>query len=176
MGRNSRFLRRALVFLALAVVPPRTGLPAHPQPEPRAGAPSLEELAWLAGCWKGEDEGAVTEECWMAPAGGIMPGIHRDRYRPGKTSFEFFRIEAGPSGLIYQASPEGRPATPFTLVESGTKRVVFENPDHDFPQRVIYWLDGDGRLHARIEGVENGESRHSEWRWDRAPGACFAGD
>ncbi len=30
-------------------------------------------------------------------------------------------------------------------------RVVFENTAHDFPQRIIYWKDGND-LRARIEG------------------------
>jgi len=45
--------------------------------------------------------------------------------------------------------------------------VVFENPEHDFPQRILYRLDG-GMLHARIEGVVDGEPLSSEWTWSRA--------
>ena len=46
--------------------------------------------------------------------------------------------------------------------------VVFENPTHDFPQRIIYWKDGND-LRARIEGTMNGKTGSEEWRW--SPGA-----
>jgi hypothetical protein len=37
--------------------------------------------------------------------------------------------------------------------------VVFENAQHDFPQRVAYKLEPDGKLAARIEGTRNGSLR-----------------
>jgi hypothetical protein len=64
--------------------------------------------------------------------------------------------------------PGGRsPATPFTLKTMARERVVFENAAHDFPQRIIYWRDGD-TLRARIEGAVDGKSRSMEWRWTRS--------
>jgi hypothetical protein len=35
---------------------------------------------------------------------------------------------------------------------------VFENPTHDFPQRVIYRREGDSLL-GRIEGMTNGQQK-----------------
>jgi hypothetical protein len=81
--------------------------------------------------------------------------------------FEFLRIEADPSGLVYLASPQGRPATPFPLKELSGQRVVFENPEHDFPQRVLYWRDAEDSLHARIEGTRGGRTAAQEWVWRR---------
>jgi hypothetical protein len=119
----------------------------------------------MAGHWRGADEGTVMEELWTAPAGGTLLGVHRD-VKGGRTvSWEFLRIETTPDGIVYQASPMGRPPTPFKLVESGERRAVFANPQHDFPKRILYWLAKDGALHARIEG-DAGKSM--EWRWERA--------
>jgi hypothetical protein len=81
-------------------------------------------------------------------------------------SFEFLRIAAEPEGIVYWASPKGRPATPFKLSEWGTRRAVFANPAHDFPQRILYWIDEAGALHARIEG--DGSAGAMEWTWVRA--------
>ncbi len=61
--------------------------------------------------------------------------------------------------------PGGRsPATPFGLVDSGDRRATFENPDHDFPQRIIYERRGN-ELTVRIEGVENDQPKSQEWSW-----------
>jgi hypothetical protein len=123
----------------------------------------------MAGYWVREAEGGRrVEELWLPPSGGVMLGLHRDVRADGRTWFEFVRIAADERGLAYWASPGGAPATPFHLVETGDRRAVFANPEHDFPQRILYWLDAEGALHARIEGEEGGESRSSEWSWRRA--------
>ena len=53
-------------------------------------------------------------------------------------------------------------------MESRRGKAVFENPAHDFPQRILYWLDGAGALHARIEGPQDGKAVGEEWVWTRA--------
>jgi len=129
--------------------------------------PSLDPVAFLAGTWTSEEGGVVMEEHWTAPAGGLMLGLHRD-VAPGKPAFfEFLRIEATPRGIVYLASPRGAPATPFSLVQSGGNRAVFENRDHDFPTRIIYRLKADGSLHARIEGTRKGKPAFEEWTWKK---------
>jgi hypothetical protein len=55
----------------------------------------------------------------------------------------------------------------FKLKESGDQRIVFENAAHDFPQRILYWRDGD-ELMARIEGTVKGKERSEAWRFTRA--------
>ena len=117
---------------------------------PLAAKGSLEELAWLAGHWRGEQGGMRMEEWWTEPAGGLMLGLHRDVRGSGGAFFEFLRIEEGDAGTFYLASPGGKPPVQFRLVESGDRRVVFENAEHDFPQRILYWIDGE-QLRARIE-------------------------
>ncbi|MDX1388438.1 MAG: DUF6265 family protein [Acidobacteriota bacterium] len=131
--------------------------------------PTLESLEWLAGHWSIERGGTTMEEYWTPPAGGVMLGLHRDVFPNGRSFFEYLRIEEGPDGLVYKASPAGRPPTSFPLVALEGRRAVFENPDHDFPQRIIYEAGEDGALHARIEGVQNGKEASTDWTWHRKP-------
>ena len=112
--------------------------------------------SWMSGAWRGESAGTRMEEHWTSPDGGVMLGMHRDVKRGGKFSFEFLRIEEKDGSLVYLAMPSGRPATPFPLKTITKDRVVFENPEHDFPQRIIYWRDGK-RLCARVEGKIGGK-------------------
>jgi len=128
---------------------------------------SLAGLAWLAGDWFGSDGTVEMEEFWTNPQGEMMLGAHRD-VRDGKAvSFEFFRIESTPDGIVYFASPRGRPPVPFRAIENSDKKVVFENRTHDFPKRIIYWQADDGSLHARVEGDPGDRERAMEWRWTR---------
>ena len=135
----------------------------------QAAKPTLDSLAWMAGSWSGTDRGIEMEEHWTAPKGNSMIGMHRD-VANGKTRlFEFLRIEQRGEEIVYLSMPNGRsPATPFPLKEVAGTRVVFENPKHDFPQRIIYWKDG-ADLRARIEGTMNGKEGSQEWKW--SPGS-----
>ncbi len=126
----------------------------------------LSSLSWLAGNWSGAKNGIEMEENWTIAKGNTMLGLHRD-VKGGRTlMFEFLRIDAKPDGITYWASPGGRPATPFKLIESRSNYAAFENKEHDFPNRIIYWLVDDS-LHAKIEGTMNGKPASEEWVWKK---------
>ena len=126
----------------------------------------LAGLDWLAGKWIMQNGTTTVEEWWMEPSGGAMLGLSRT-VRDGKMgAFEYLRIDQTDKGLAYLASPQGHPATPFYLRSIEAQKVTFENPEHDFPQRIVYWRSGD-RLCARIEGEKDGKPRQAEWCWSR---------
>lgn len=130
------------------------------------GVPSVEELSWLVGCWRLDGEGEVVEECWLGARGGLMVGVSRTVKGDGGTFFEFLRIADSETGPVYWASPLGREAVPFRAVEIGRQKVVFENPNHDFPQRILYRLDQEGGLHAAISGLA-GDEGGAEWVYEK---------
>jgi Domain of unknown function (DUF6265) len=134
-------------------------------PLPAFAAPDLP--GWMAGTWTGAAGGVDMMELWTPPAGGAMLGLHQDVRDERTVEFEFLRIEAGADGVTYWASPMGRPATPFRMSERSEKHVVFANPDHAYPTRILYWLSDDGLLHARIEGTRQGAPASEEWSWRR---------
>ena len=103
----------------------------------------------------------------MAPRAGVMVGMNRIATDTKLRGFEFFRIETRGDSVFLMSSPAGRPPTPFRLKECGPGKAVFENPAHDFPQRVIYQLVHQDTLHARIEGTLKGTARGSDWWWTR---------
>ena len=130
-------------------------------------AGELAPVAFLAGDWIASTPEGDVREAWGPPRGAAMLGTSHTVDGGRTVFFEYVRIEARSTGLVYLASPLGRhPPTAFALVESDRDRVVFENPTHDFPQRVVYERKGD-RLDASIEGVENGKSRTSTWSYRR---------
>jgi hypothetical protein len=130
--------------------------------------PDLEKLAWMTGSWRSERGGTSREEWWTAPRGGLMLGLHRDVRPSGDAFFEYLRIEETEDGLVYVASPGGRPPTPFPLVNLEPGKAVFSNPKHDYPQRILYWLEDD-ELHARIEGDTPMGTESSEWAYRKVP-------
>ena len=143
-------------------------IPANPQSTDVVdGQSKLDALAWLAGHWVCEQDGRVTEEIWMPPSGTIMPGVNRSVGPSNQTAFEYMRMAETDGQLAFYASPNGKPETPFQLIAVDETSATFENSNHDFPQRVIYRLDGD-RLIGRIEGTINGQQRSLEWHFEKA--------
>jgi len=134
-----------------------------------AQAPArVESLDWMAGTWVSEGARGKVSETWLGPGNGLMVAANLSTFAGGRKTFEFLRIAETPAGFSYFASPGGKTPVEFALKELGERRVVFENAGHDFPQRILYWRDGDALL-ARIEGTIRGEPRHQEWRFARRP-------
>lgn len=129
---------------------------------------SVNDLAWMQGCWEGRDGAAVVTEQWMKPAGGCMLAMSRTVKGEQTVGFEFLRVWQDTDGAIYfTARPSGQAEASFKLVRASNMEVVFENPEHDFPQRIIYRLVGDGRLVARIEGTSDGKTRGIDFPMQR---------
>jgi hypothetical protein len=137
-------------------------------PVSSAERPSLDAMAWMEGRWTGVTGELHMEEHWTSPAGNALIGMHKDVKAGKMVMFEFLRIEAREDGVYYVASPYGRPPTPFKLIEHADRRLVFENAENDFPQRILYWSTAPGELWARIEGTVGGKEKSMEWRWERA--------
>jgi len=134
---------------------------------PQAAAPSVNDVAWIAGCWDMTRNGRHIVEQWLPPEGGTMMGMART-VTAGRTSeWEFVIIRSGAAGLEYVAKPSGQPEGTFTAARASATEVVFENAAHDFPQRIIYKRDGDALL-AAVEGTMNGQSRRIEYPYAKA--------
>lgn len=147
----------AALLAASAAATALLSLPASASTSGLTSDEALAKLAWLQGCWAAEGAEAGSGEQWMAPAGGSMLGMSRT-VRNGRTvAYEFIRIAPGADGkLAFIAQPSGQAQASFALVRQDGDTAVFENPAHDFPQRIIYRRAGKTGLHARIEGKGKG--------------------
>lgn len=105
----------------------------------------------------------------MAPRGGAMLGMSRTVVAGALREYELVVLRAVAGGAVYEAHPSGQKSAAFPVKEQAESSIVFENPTHDFPQRIGYRRDGDV-LTAWIEGTTNGRSRRAEFLHRRA--AC----
>ena len=65
----------------------------------------------------------------------------------------------------YVAIPKGQNITLFRLVNYSSNEFVFENEEHDFPQRIIYEFSDDDKLSVAIEGIVNGKMKRKEFNY-----------
>jgi Domain of unknown function (DUF6265) len=150
-----------LAFFALSLLSPavRTQTPQ----------PTANDFAWLAGCWETNRNGREINEQWMKPSGGVLLGLGRTVANGKVVEYEFVQIREEKDGSIYYvAKPSGQPEASFKLIKLQNREATFENAEHDFPQRIIYRLEPDGSLFARIEGTSQGKPRGFDYQMKRA--------
>jgi hypothetical protein len=81
-------------------------------------------------------------------------------------SYCFLRIHAvsGRKSLVFLPQPQGGTRVSFPLKDSFGGKLIFENKEHDFPQRVIYERKDPGLLLAAIEGTYKGKEEREEFQ------------
>ncbi len=134
------------------------GLAATP-----AGAEDV-SLDWLEGCWVTESGG--TEERWMGAHGDLWFGVGLTLKDGRVVFFEQMRIDRAEDGFVFNAYPRGEGPSLFRSVAVGATAITFENPDHDYPQRIAYMRDGDG-LTARISLADG--TNPNDWSFRSCP-------
>ncbi len=110
-----------------------------------------DSLAWLAGHWCMATATGLVEEFWLPESGGLLLGISRTVKDGKATGFEFLRIETSGETLRFIAQPGGVPPTVFTSTRVAENRFEVQNPEHDFPQKIVYRREGEALL-ATISG------------------------
>lgn len=118
---------------------------------------SIEDMAWLAGAWKGEGLGGVSEEIWSAPDGGAMMGVYR-LIKNGETVFyEMVTLVEEENSLTLRlkhfdadltAWEEKEETVDFPFVKQSEGRFYFEGltfAPHGDSTMTIYVALGDGR-------------------------------
>jgi len=94
-----------------------------------------------------------------------MLGMSRTVAGDKTVEFEYLRIEQREDGIYYVAHPKARcPGTDFKLTRLSSSEVVFENPQHDFPKRIIYRKTSEGVLTASIDAGEGTKSMSFAYR------------
>lgn len=83
---------------------------------------------------------------------------------------EEIQIIENEDGVFYEAEVEdqnnGDPIL-FKMIFSDTNKLIFENKEHDFPQRITYELLDDNKLTATIDGMLDGVSKSMDFKYNR---------
>ena len=148
-------MKRALWLLAVFGAAPGVG----------AQTASIKDVAWLQGCWEQRDGDRVVEERWMPPRAGSMLGVGRTSRGDKLMEHEYIVLAERDGRLAYEAHPSGQPTATFMSKPITGREVVFEDPAHDFPQRVGYKSTAPGQLLAWIEGASGGKTRRVEFSY-----------
>jgi hypothetical protein len=133
-----------LVVLSSASPPRR--IPASP--------PTISDLSWLEGTWRGRIGSREFETRYTSADGGQILSVSKYTENGAPAGFEFERFEQRADTLLLTPFPEGTSSVSFPLSEydATTRRAVFENLAHDFPTHISYQRVARDRLTILVSG------------------------
>ena len=110
---------------------------------------SLATLQWVLGAWRAQDDRAITHERWDQVSPTTFEGRAEVVRKPSSETgdLETLRL-VEMSGVVYYIAKVGHNDLPvaFKALECSDAGATFVNPDHDFPKRLVYRLEGGDRL------------------------------
>lgn len=126
------------------------------------GSGDLQKAGWLIGTWKNNTPKGSIYETWERSGGNELSGKSYMLKGQDTVVFESIRLVQEEAGIYYipivKDQNNGAPVR-FTAATVSENQLVFENPQHDFPQVISYTRTGADSLIAEISGTRGGKMR-----------------
>ena len=131
----------------------------------------FKKLLSMEGNWSMQTKRGITYESWVKINDSVLAG---KSYRLINTMdtllLEEVQLVRKGSNIFYIPVVQGQndllPVT-FKLISTEKDIFVFDNPEHDFPQKINYELPKSNNLHAWIEGMDKGSYRKSDFYYKK---------
>jgi len=122
--------------------------------------PAMEQISWMFDKWVSSGRETTSYEEWTKVNDSLYEGASKT-IKNGEIIFEErLKIFSDKGNIFYAAVVAHNPAPVyFKLISADSNTAVFENNEHDFPQKITYRIE-EGNLHAFIEGP----GKNGEWK------------
>jgi len=132
---------------------------------------SFQQLFSLAGgTWVMKTKNGTLCEKWKKVNNNLLSSQSYKTTGSDTTLMETVQLSRNGNDIYYTPTvPDQNAAKPvsFKLVESKNDEFIFSNPEHDFPQRIVYQLVSKDSLHAWIDGKYNGKEIKKDYYYRR---------
>lgn len=126
-------------------------------------ANSIENMAWLEGDWEGPFGGGIFHESWSLNRSGYLEGTGHLVANGDTIETEKLNIRLIHGHLSYIPKVNNSIPVLFVLREVSENKWVFENREHDFPQRMTYIRESRDSLKVLVEGNVDDKPRSIEY-------------
>lgn len=128
----------------------------------------FDKLQWLEGSWEGITGETIAREKWTRVSDNLMKGSAYVLIGTDTVFSEDLKLMQVDTSLFYIVNIQGAPdSTSFVLTKFENDEAVFENPDHDFPKRIVYRKVSNDSVYAYIEGPVDGEVKREAFPYRR---------
>ncbi|MHA3788574.1 DUF6265 family protein [Flavobacterium hauense] len=123
---------------------------------------------WFLGEWGNKSsEGELTER-WKKENDSVYHGESYFVVSGKDTVFaEHIKLEDANGKLAYIVTVPGQnneQSVRFEMTSSNENQIIFENPEHDYPSKIIYNKVGTDSLVAEISGIQKGKPASEKFR------------
>ncbi|MES2811451.1 MAG: DUF6265 family protein [Bacteroidota bacterium] len=126
--------------------------------------PLIEKAQWFLGEWSNKSKMGDFTENWEKLSDSTFMGVSFVIKGKDTLFHENVVLEQKSDSLFYNVAIKGNKEeiTSFYLTSSSDKQMVFENPKHDFPTKIVYNLISpdsiSASIHGKIKGIEQSET------------------
>lgn len=121
----------------------------------------LATMNWLLGNWENKMIEGNLSESWEKKDDSTFVGHSYFIKEKDTISFESIELLQKGDAIFYIPTVKGqnkdKPIT-FKLTTSTDNQFIFENPAHDYPQKIVYKKAGPNDLIATISGTQQGKT------------------
>ena len=115
---------------------------------------------WLLGNWGSKAADGTLTEYWKKVNDSTFQAQSYFVKEKDTLHFESITLQQKGEILTYTATVEGQnddKPVAFLLTTATEKQMVFENPKHDYPQKISYTQITPDSLVAKISGIQQGK-------------------
>lgn len=132
--------------------------------------PTLDEASWLLGTWKNKTSRGIIYENWRKISTQEYVGKSYKLNGQDTVLLETVRLIQEGDNLFYiptVSNQNGGLPIRFHLQEQSASKLLFSNPEHDFPQYISYTHIEKDSLVAEIYGSINGKEQKRSFPMSR---------
>ena len=115
---------------------------------------------WLLGNWENVSKDGKLSENWIKTNDSTFQAQSLFIKEKDTLHFESINLQQKGEELTYSATVKGQnndEPVAFKLTKATEKEMTFENPKHDYPQKISYTLVTPDNLVAKISGIQQGK-------------------
>ena len=126
----------------------------------------LEKMNWLIGSWEQALPEGILTETWTKENDSTYSAKSFYIKQKDTIHMESIVLTQKKEELLYRATVKGQnndePVT-FTMTSDAANAFTFENPAHDYPQKIMYKKVASDRLIAVISGKQQGKDSQESY-------------
>ena len=126
----------------------------------------IKAARWILGNWENKSADGNLSETWKKVNDSTFEAQSYFIKEKDTLHFESITLQQKGEVLSYSATVKGqnndKPVT-FKLTNSTDTQLVFENPKHDYPKKIIYTQITEDSLVAEISGILEGKANSEKF-------------
>jgi Domain of unknown function (DUF6265) len=129
---------------------------------------NLGQLEWLIGQWEGIHGSGIYHEEWEKINNNEFKGKAYLVKKGEIPNPEKLKLHCDDEGIYYTADVSHNPnPVLFEMTSFDKNQFVFENPLHDFPQKITYEKMDNDTLLAIVEATKNSKTKRIDYKLKR---------